>query len=143
VIRVVGHWDIWQTPEIEHGIHWRFLMRFFGVERLCMIPETPWQKQPSADDVPLVECGTLEHALSSLEGYTPVVVDENGTTDLDAFVHPADALYVFGCTGKSALVGWTGASIHIQSAVGEAAPLLQPAQACALVLYDRLRKSWQ
>ena len=143
MIRVVGHWDaIWQTPELEHGNQWRFLMRFFGVEQLCMIPPTTWQKQASQDDVPLVECASYAMSVSDSPGYTPVIVDENGVTDLEAFEHPTNALYIFGCTGVSALdLGY--ASVHIKSASGEPLPLLQPTQACAIVLYDRMRKSWQ
>lgn len=45
-----------------------------------------------------------EWAEADTEGKTVVILDEQGTKDLAAFTHPANACYVFGRTGQNNLL---------------------------------------
>ena len=72
----------------------------------------------------------------------PVLVDECSPNNLQTFEHPQNAIYIFGRTGMSFFGGWKGESVSIEPP-GELTAYLQPDQAAAILLYDRMVKSWQ
>jgi hypothetical protein len=83
--------------------------------------------------------------LSEYSELTPIIIDERGTTTLRDFQHPKDALYIFGRTRFNpldSLPNWSGPTVRIEG-VDESSAWLHPNQACSIVLYDRLVKSWQ
>lgn len=132
----------------EYDAHWRFMLKHFGVSQALLAPYTGVVEQLPLDhtDTELLEVQTLDDALLLNPELAVVVVDENGKAPLSSYTHPADALYVFGRTGRSALeeLHWEGDSVFIENeTVARGAGLLHPHQACAIVLYDRLVKSWQ
>jgi hypothetical protein len=149
MVKVAAMWDIWLPIKAQqYDVHWRFMLKHFGVEEIILCPWSGTAEQMSLDhtDTELEETRDLDEAIQRNPTLTPVVIDECGKTPLDAFVHPPNALYIFGRTGRSALeeLHWEGESVFIEGAhPAERVGLLHPNQACALVLYDRLVKSWQ
>jgi hypothetical protein len=149
VVKVAAMWDVWLPIKAQqYDVHWRFMLKHFGVDQMAMTPWTGVVEQLPLDhtDTELVEMRNLDEIISCNPDLVPVVVDENGRTPLDAFKHPANALYIFGRTGRSAMeeLHWEGDSVRIEGvSAAKGVGLLHPNQACALVLYDRLVKSWQ
>lgn len=148
MVKVAGLWDVWlQHKAQEYDALWRFMLKHFGVDQAIMVPWTGTVEQLPLDhtDVELVELRDLDEVIQKNPQLVPVVVDEFGKQPLDAFEHPKDVLYIFGRTGRSALeeLHWEGKSVFIEGADPAGSSLLHPHQACALVLYDRLVKSWQ
>ena len=90
-------------------------------------------------------CNELENLMEAVSlnpELTPILVDECSVNTLQTFEHPKDALYLFGRTGHSIFGGWKGESVRIENPSTMSA-YLQPDQAAAIILYDRMVKSWQ
>jgi len=98
MIKVIGNWDGWDTPMIEYG-WWIHPLREWGIAEFYMSPISGIRKKG------VIECQTTDEVLSlpELEEYTRVFVDEKSDTLLEDFVHPENALYVFGKVGYSPL----------------------------------------
>lgn len=150
IVKVAGCWDTWEEADREYLIHWRFMIKHFGVDTLYMTPVTGIEQQPRADnnDVPLHELPSLADVIANNQDLTPVIVDENGSTVLHEFKHPKKALYLFGKVGLSPLESLPQCKISVRIPSWAIDPnsslgLLHPHQAAAIVLYDRRSKSWQ
>lgn len=150
-VKVAGYWDLWFSHrESEFDISWRFMLKHFAVDEVILMPDLGTCEKISLDDseVALVEMADVHELLAANSHLTPVLVDERGTTHLHDFQHPTDALYIFGRTGGNPwdqLPDWTGATVLVESAPEQmnTSAWLHPNQACSIVLYDRLAKSWQ
>lgn len=138
MIRIAGLWELgWNTP-IKEADLWQVLLGEFGVERWYMAPISG-----IAGPSMLSEVADLQQVVDDHrdEGVSIVFVDEKGATPLREFTHPANALYVFGKTSQSAMLAFSrvsDTSVRIETPGG-----LWAHQAAAVVLYDRLVKSWQ
>lgn len=150
-VKIAGYWDLWFTHrESEYDISWRFMLKHFDVNEAIMIPKCGACDKIALDasEVPLVEMDSIEDVLLNNNELVPVIIDERGTTHLRDFQHPENALYIFGRTGGNPLdllPDWAGATVLVESAPKhmDTSALLHPNQACSIVLYDRLMKSWQ
>lgn len=150
-VKIAGYWDSWFSHrESEYDISWRFMLKHFGVDEAILIPNCDARHKIPLDntDTPMREMNNINEVLASTSELTPVFIDERGTTPLHEFTHPQNALYIFGRTGFAPLDGlseWSGHTVVIESIpkLTNTAGWLHPNQACAIVLYDRLRKSWQ
>mgnify|MGYP003652254906 CR=1 FL=1 len=135
MIEVAGMWEIgWNTPIMEADL-WEMTLREFGLTALSMTPisgiNKPW----------IDEYEYLDDILTAKPDLTPVFVDELGEVELSDFVHPENALYVFGKTTHSPFNSmakkYNAQSVRIAS--------VNPAtmwahQALAIVLYDRAKQ---
>ena len=147
MITIVGYWDKWfQHKENEYEVCWRFMLRHFGVDKIIMIPKLDARSKLPLDytDAELVEMNSIEEVLQEHSDLVPVIVDERGTTSLREFIHPENAMYIFGSTGVNPLdilQPWSGQLVNIEGNsqyVNDA--LLHPHQACSIILYDRIMK---
>jgi len=120
------------SPEVEYKSRWKFLV--MGLDGIYMAPVTGNESVIEVEDV--------MEAVAANPNLTPVLVDECSPNRLQDFEHPRDAIYIFGRTGMSFFGGWKGESVSIEP-LDELTSYLQPDQAAAIVLYDRMRKSWQ
>ncbi len=140
MIKVAGLWELgWNTPMFEHDL-WAFPLRDFGIEEWYMSPVSGIQST-AVREVPDIGVFLQEQRTSGIQ---VVHFDEKGEIDLEGFIHPEHALYVFGKAGVSSLRGYgkdgdQSVRIRTQNHLGT----LWPHQALSIVLYDRLRKSWQ
>jgi hypothetical protein len=147
MIVIAGCWDLWGNPEQEHLVHWRFMTKHFGVNALFMTPVTEGVNTDVLDytETPFFELPTHKDVIEANPELTPVIIDENGTTLLKDFVHPENALYLFGRTGYSAkdVLSDQIVSVRIPSwskNKADSLGLLHPHQAASIVLYDRMTK---
>lgn len=150
IVKVAGCWDIWQDAEQEYLVHWRFMTKHFGVDTIYMTPVTGVADRLKSvldyTEGKFVELPTLEDVIKANPELTPVIVDENGATELSEFKHPKDALYIFGKVSYSPLEALKGPKLSIRipswaAHQNASLGLLHPHQAAAIVLYDKMTKS--
>lgn len=119
-LTVLAYRDDLMTGDIDSYL-WRQLGLAFGVRTNFLENERPF----NSDEV--------------------VVFDETGDIPLAEFKHPEDAVYVFGATTMERIQRHfpNAPSVRIEVPVLTPRQGLFGAQAAAIVLYDRERKSWQ
>jgi len=152
IIKLAGCWDTWENAEREYLVHWKFMTKHFGVDTLYMTPVTgladKFKNRLDYTETKFIELPTLEDVIKANPEFAPVIVDENGATELSKFKHPENALYLFGRVSYSPLeslkrqevsVRIPSWSKHKNASLG----LLHPHQAAAIVLYDKMNKLWQ
>ena len=136
-VRVAGLWELgWNTPIKEVEL-WEFPVRDFGVERFYMTPVSGIRP-----DIIIQERHSMEEILAENEDLTVVHIDERGKEPLHSFVHPENALYVFGKVSLSAMVAYGrpgDRSVKISTPLNLG--VLWPHQCLSLVLYDRFLKA--
>jgi len=147
MVKIAGTWDVnWlPSPLVEYNSRWKFLVLGFSLDGIYMTPVTGFAedyRSPANPAETVIEVANIMDTVLANPGLTPVLVDERSSNMLQTFTHPPDALYVFGRTGESYFDGWQGLSVAVE-APGAFTPYLQPDQAAAIVLYDRMVKSWQ
>lgn len=130
---------------MEYNSRWKFLVRGFELDAIYISPVTGFVEghRTSADRRDhVIEVDDIMEAVEENPELVPVLVDECSPNLLQTFEHPSDVIYLFGRTGLSFFGGWTGVSVGIEPP-GALSSYLQPDQAAAIVLYDRMVKSWQ
>jgi hypothetical protein len=135
-VKIAGCWDtlMLPSPAVEYNSRWRFLVRGFDLDGIYMAPVMGCQR--------VIEVEDIMEAVEVNKNLVPVLVDECSPNQLQSFEHPQDALYIFGRTGMSFFGGWEGVSVSIEHP-HKLTSYLQPDQAAAIVLYDRMIKSWR
>jgi hypothetical protein len=136
-VKTAGCWDtqMLPSPEVEYRSRWKFLVIGFELDGIYMSPITGFSGH-------VLEVEDIMEAVTANPDLVPVLVDECSPNTLQNFEHPSDALYLFGRTGQSFYGGWKGESVAIEYP-GTLSSCYQPDQAAAIVLYYRMRKSWQ
>ena len=138
MIKVAGIWEQgWNTPWVEHD-QWIYPLQEFRVDGWYMCPVTGIMKSSF-----LVEVNAIQEAIDANPELTIVWVDENAATPLSQFVHPENAFYIAGRTSESILPMKREGdlSVYVET-LANSGGLWAP-QAISIILYDRLKKSWQ
>lgn len=136
-VKMAGVWELaWNTPIKEVEL-WEYPLRDFGVETLIMEPVS------GIRNTFISETNNLGITLDELraQGNTIVFVDENGTENLETFVHPENVVYVFGKASISPMLAYMkegDRSVVIQTPNQIAG--LWPHQCAVLIMADRVRK---
>jgi tRNA(Leu) C34 or U34 (ribose-2'-O)-methylase TrmL len=134
-VELAGFWDIGYSAPLTEADQWRFMASDFDVDAWHMIPVSGIARDG------LHEWATIEAFLAVERTATIVYVDEHGESDLEDFVHPLDAVYVFGMANFAPMGGHrTEQDLSVRITTPRAAGLLWPHQAAAIILYDRYRK---
>ncbi|HET6497409.1 MAG TPA: hypothetical protein VM285_02995 [Polyangia bacterium] len=146
IVKLAGCWDtIWlPSPAVEYDSRWRFLVIGYKLAGIYMSPVTGLDQSfrtPANPSELVIEVADIAEAIAANPTLVPVLVDESSPNPLRTFEHPTNVLYLFGRTGLSFLDGWQGLSVAVE-APGQLSAWLQPDQAAAIVLYDRMVKSW-
>lgn len=135
-IKVVGHWEVgWDTPSQEYD-KWIHPLREFGVENFTMIPVSGIFK----DDV--VEYRHIDDvfALPDSANYTRVYVDDKADVSLTDFVHPENAMYIFGRTSNDVILHKRPEDLGVKIPTLRNAGGFWAHQAMSILLYDRFLK---
>lgn len=136
-VHIIGTWELgWNTPIKEVDL-WQYPLRDLGVDRFYMEPVSGIRND-EVTEVSDMSATIQEHRD---QNFTVVFVDEKGTVELEDFVHPENALYVFGKATMSPFVAYKkdgDQSLYISTKLNGG--LLWPHQAATLVLYDRMKK---
>jgi len=120
--------DLWEMVLRDFGI--------FGINNWCMSPITGINKSKK-----LEERETIQEFVNENSDLTPVYLDENGENDLANFDHPENVLYILGRNRYSPMGQQQVVSVRIETPENKG--ILWSHQALAIVLYDRIKKSWQ
>lgn len=137
MIIVAGMWELgWNTPIKEIDL-WEMVIRDFGVDEFRMTPISGIQSNW------VQERESVEEMLKEFNETPVVIVDEKGEEELSMFKHPRSCLYLFGKTTCSPLHlrQPQHKTLRIETVARQA--LLWAHQVCAVVLYDRMVKSWR
>jgi hypothetical protein len=139
VVKVAGMWEQgWNTPFLEHDL-WEYPLRDFEVDEFYMMPI-------SGIDKPVTEVKEMKEVIEANPDLTVVWVDETAEVPLSDFVHPKNALYILGRTTSRPMVGLKkdgDLTVRVETKPDHSCSgLLWAHQAIAIVLYDRLKKSW-
>jgi tRNA(Leu) C34 or U34 (ribose-2'-O)-methylase TrmL len=139
MVSVAGLWELgWNTP-IKEAELWEYPLRDFGVDHLYMAPVSGIRSGYVQEIEELTEIMDQHRATAEI-----VFVDEKGVTPLAEFQHPENVLYVFGKTSLSPLIAYGkpgDKSIRIETNADKG--MLWAHQAATIVLYDRMKKTWQ
>jgi hypothetical protein len=136
-VKVVGFWNFGWTVPISEFHLWEMIVRDFHVHEHIMCPV-------SGIDRKVTEYKNMidmfDNVFKKNPGIIPVFIDEEGEVELQEFDHPSNALYILGKTSYSAWKsnGKKGRSVRIQTPAENS--MLEPHQALAIVLYDRMLK---
>jgi hypothetical protein len=135
IVKVAGIWEQgWNTPWLEHDL-WIQVVNEFAANGWYMTPVSGIAKSST-----LVEVVDMQEVIDANPDLTVVWVDEKGDIPLQKFEHPQNALYIMGRTSQTVLGMRRDGdpSVRIETIGGFWAH-----QALAIVLYDRMKKSWQ
>ena len=142
MITVLGLWeDEWMEADRTERRLWKQTIQAFGVDAWGMSPP-----QGGTFTSP-VQYADLTTMLAAHPGPKVFLIPENTalandltSTSLESFVHPADAIYVFGSSVES-LVPYLTEDDDVVSILTPVEAHLFSVAALASVLYDRLVKS--
>lgn len=131
-VEVAGLWEFgWSAPMTEYE-QWWAVLRSFEIETLNMAPVSGIVKNGVS------EYATIKEIIEDKPHLTPVFVDENAECELRDFVHPDDALYIFGKANHSPFsnlaLGWPAVRIDVPKT-----GMFWPHQALAIVMRERGR----
>lgn len=142
-VKVAGIWELsWNTPLIESWL-WSFPLREFDVMDWAMTPVTGIVHNEAYSGMSLTEYNQVDEMVENFaEGHVRVFVDEKGETPLDEFVHPENAVYIFGCAGRSPLSLKKDGDLSVRMTTHRTNGVLWPHQVLVTVLYDRMVKQW-
>ena len=130
-VTLLGLWESgWLEPKVE-AFMWRQLAGAYDVDELALCPQ---RLSPRTN---LSQFETVGAALRELSG-TPVFLDPSRGEELSSFVHPPDAVYVFGRSGDNNH-RWADGAAFVR--IATPAPVdFFALNAAAIVLYDREAK---
>lgn len=135
MVVVASMWELgWNTPIKEIDL-WRFPMRDFGVDKLYMVPVTNVRSQK------VIERNKIQDVIDEHPDLQVIFVRETGTTSLDTFIHPENALYITGRTNFSPYNNYNtddSISLVVPTIINKG--ILWGHQAMSIVLYDRMIK---
>ena len=138
MIKVAGFWNFGWTVPLDEFHLWNMVRRDFEVDELIMCPVTGIDRKVTEykhlNDI-------LDNVFKKTPDIIPVFIDEAGETWLKDFEHPPNCIYILGKTSYSAYRSndKKGRSIKIRTPANRA--MLEPHQALAIVLYDRMIKN--
>lgn len=138
MIKVVGTWELgYNTPLIEYDL-WAFPLRDFGVDEFIMSPISGIDRKKffkEEVDIPTV--------VKNNPDLVPIYLDEKGTTLLQDFEHPDNALYILGKASYSPWIAGGSVGISVKIPTSFNGGLLWPHQVICMTLYDRMMKACQ
>jgi hypothetical protein len=144
MIAVAGIWELgWNCPLSESWL-WTFPLREYGVTSWAMSPKTGIQQNERHAGMVLSEYDQYQEMIERFHPeLTRVYVDEAGDTMLQNFVHPENALYIFGNAGTSPISSRKPGEAAVRVETLANGSVMWPHQCLVAVLHDRLVKSWR
>jgi len=138
MIKLAGIWEVgWNTPITEMHL-WEMVVREFGVDQLYMTPVSGIANEYVDERM------TMQEVLDENQDMTFVFTDAKSENLLSDFLHPHNALYLFGRVGPDPTnLVRPGVDQVINVQTPYSTGLLWPHQIAAIMLYDRFKKSCQ
>lgn len=133
MIIVAGVWEQgWFDSKTELNL-WYYPLRDLGVDEFAMTPKS------SLNSNKVQEFHSVDEMIQHY-GLPVILCTEFGTSTLDTFIHPENALYLFNRTSGGVIVNNPDYSLKIETKLNKG--MLWGHQAASIILYDRL-KQWQ
>lgn len=133
MIVVAGVWEQgWFDYKTELNL-WQFPLKDFGVDEFAMTPRSGMSTNK------VKEFDTVEEMIKHY-GLPVIVCTEDGEVDIEDFIHPENAMYLFNRTSGGNLPGTHDHTLRVKTKLNKG--LLWGHQAASIILYDRFKK-WQ
>jgi len=132
MIVLAGYWDLGYSSPLREAERWSFMLKDFGVTQWHMIPISGIKHSP------LVELAEIQEVFDAYPNYPAVFMDEKASNLLTTFIHPTNAIYIFGKSGYSPLAHKRTQDFTLKINTPASVGGLWGDQAASLVLYDRL-----
>lgn len=131
MVVVASVWEQgWFDNESELNL-WHYPLRDFGVDELAMTPAFGLNSNK------VKEFHSVEELVQHY-GLPIIICTEHGSTDLENFEHPKDALYLFNRTSGGELPVNPDHTLRIKTKLNKG--MLWGHQAASIILYDRFKK---
>jgi len=135
IVKIASLWELgWNTPILEIDL-WHFLLRDFGINQCYMVPISGIKHKG------VQERATIKDVIDENPSLQVIFCDERGEQNLKDFIHPENALYIFGKTNFSPFLlekRKQDISLYFETAMNIGT--VWSHQAAGIILYDRLRK---
>ena len=135
MVKLAGIWEVGYTVPLLEMYLWEMVVREFSVDQFYMTPIS------GLSNVYLTEKATLEEVCEANPNLVRVIVSDESPNDLKDFVHPENALYLFGRVGPDPapeLLRDGDVTVCIKTPTDQG--LLWPHQVASILLYDRFLK---
>ena len=146
---IVGHWEIGYMAPIMESRHWGMILRDFDVHEWWMCPVSGifnedhkymnLHEERHYDDI----LAKIDPKLTRIF-LEPRTTRQPETTWLHDFQHPKDCVYIFGSAHYNPTIAHKREGdkvVSIKTVHDKGVPWAN--QCVAIVLYDRMTKSWQ
>lgn len=134
MVVVAGVWEQgWFDSKTELNL-WHFPLRELGVDKFAMTPHL------GLNNIKVEEFHNVEELVQHY-GLPIIIGTEYGEHSLEDFEHPKDALYLFNRTSGGELPVQADYTLRVETKLNKG--MLWGHQAASIILYDRLKKSWQ
>lgn len=129
-VEIAGVWELgWSAPITEYD-QWWAVMRSFDISEMNMTPVSGIAKR-GVNEYP-----TMEALIEAKPYLTPVFVHEDAECGLTDFIHPLDALYIFGKANYSPFKDQADGKMSVRIDCPKMG-MLWPHQALSIVMYER------
>lgn len=136
-VKMAGLWEFGYACPLQEQGYWTYPLKDFGLTELCMCPVSGILPD---NQVPLTEYNDLSEVIAANPDLTRVFVDENGETPICDFVHPQNALYIFGKAGQASMATYKqDGDLSVSIPTCQNLGLLWPHQAAVLLMYHRFK----
>ena len=149
MIKVAGHWEIGYMTPIQEQYYWSYPIRDFEVTEWLMTPVSGIHNQEHLN-MDLIEFKDTKEMLQSCEDLKRVFIEPRtqhqnpDTIWLHEYSHPEDCVYIFGSAHFNPTLGHAREEDDVVSIkTKKDGGILWSNQCVAMVLYDRMVKSWQ
>jgi len=152
MITIVGHWDIGYHAPITEQFYWSFPLRDFKVDEWWMSPISGI-RNVEGHSITLKEANSYQDIFEQIDPdiqrvfLEPINKAQGVTKDdiiwLHDFKHPNDAVYVFGSAHYNPTALKRDQDVIVTIKTIDDKGVLWGDQCAAIVLYDRMVKSWQ
>ena len=149
MIKVAGHWEIGYMTPIQEQYYWSYPIRDFEVSEWLMSPVSGIYNQEHLN-LDLIEFKDTKEMLSSCGSLKRVFIEPRtqhqnpDTIWLHEYSHPEDCVYIFGSAHFNPTLGYLRDEDDVVSIkTKKDGGILWSNQCVAMVLYDRMVKSWQ
>ena len=149
MIKVAGHWELGYMTPIQEQYYWSYPLRDFEIKDWLMTPVSGIQNQEhlNLNLIEYKDTQTMLHSCFELKRVfiEPRTAHQNPDTIwLHEYEHPENCVYVFGSAHFNPTLGHTREGDDVVSIkTKQDNGILWSNQCVALVLYDRMVKSWQ
>lgn len=149
MVKIAGHWEIGYMTPIMEANFWNLILRDFEISEWYMVPVSGIRYNEQRN-VNLTEFHTYDEMFEAEKSLKRVFLEPRtkhynpDTIWLHDFEHPEDCLYIFGSAHYNPTLSHKrDEDVVVSIKTIQDKGVLWSNQCLAVLLYDRMVKSWQ